>query len=269
MTRAAPRRTTQGSTGSASASGPPPSTVIWQRPLVVGKGGVPITSEQIAEAAFAAADHENLHAVSLKRVAARLGVPAPRLSAYITSRDDLFDLMLDVAYGKLEYPDPVAGGHWRDDLAAVARSTKEVASRHPWMMSLIGSRPPSGPNGLRITELSLRTVDGLGLDVAGMTQVVTTVLAYAYGFVQIELLQPSHRSVVRPDTEHRVATAQYLVRTVADGDHPVLARLFEDPPDAGDTFEAGLACVLDGVAHRLGAAERNQTDAVTDAVTTP
>src|SRR5581483_7472608 len=144
-------------------------TLIWERAEPAGRGATPPPSrEQIVAAAFEIADKEGLHAVSVKRVASKLRIPAPRLEAYLVSREDLLDLMLDGAFGEIEPADE--GADWRSRLRAVAHATQVTAQRHPWLRLLAGTRTPCGPNGLRHSERALAAVDGIGLDASTMTQ---------------------------------------------------------------------------------------------------
>ena len=230
------------------------ATLIWERAEPVGRGATPPPSrEQIVAAAFEIADKEGLHAVSVKRVASKLRLPAPRLEAYLVSREDLLDLMLDGAFGEIEPADE--GADWRSRLRAIAHATQVTAQRHPWLRLLAGTRTPCGPNGLRHSERALAAVDGIGLDASTMTQVVNTVLAYVYGYVQLELVEHPRKSDADAEQQRRAQTARYLVEQVRTGDYPTLARVFSDASlSAADAFESGLEYVLDGIAARVGQA---------------
>jgi AcrR family transcriptional regulator len=229
-----------------------PVTLIWERE-VPDVRGVDLTREQIAEAAFLVAEAENLQAVSLKRVASKLGVPALRLEAYLTTRADLLDLMLDVAYGEIALPD-AQGGDWRADLREIAEATMSTAAKHPWLLQLVGTRPPYGPNGLRNSERALASLSGVGLDVAAMTQAVNAVLAYVYGFVQIEMVK--HARTDDAEGTRQVHTAEYLLAEVSSGAYPNLSALFAGGAalTAEQAFETGLDYVLDGIEKQIGAA---------------
>jgi AcrR family transcriptional regulator len=226
-------------------------TLIWERPEPEGRGTAPAPDRaRILDAAFEIADREGLHAVSVKRVASKLHVPAARLEAYLTSRDDLLDLMLDGAFGEIEPADE--GPDWRSRLRAIAHATQVTAQRHPWLRSLAGTRTPSGPNGLRHSERALAALADLGLDATTMTQAVNTVLAYVYGYVQLEMLDHSRKADADAEAARKVRTAQYLLEQVQTGEYPTLARVFSDASlSADDTFETGLNYVLDGIATRV------------------
>lgn len=228
------------------------NALIWERAEPVARGSsAAVTRDQITQAAFEIADREGLHSVSVKRVASRLRVPALRLESYLASRDDLLDLMLDAAFAEI---DPIhEGDDWRSQLRAMAHATQQTAQRHPWLRSLAGTRTPCGPSGLRHSERALSALDGLGLDAATMTQAVNTVLAYVYGYVQLELLEPSRKADEDAELARRTQTAHYLIGQMQTGQYPTLARVFADATNlsAVDAFESGLDYVLDGIAAQI------------------
>lgn len=237
----------------ASQTAPQSVSLIWERDEPVARGGTAaVPRDQIVQAAFEIADREGLHSVSVKRVASRLRVPAARLESYLTSRDDLLDLMLDGAFAEI---DPVHEGvDWRSQLSAIAHATQQTAQRHPWLRTLAGTRTPCGPHGLRHSERALSALDGLGLDASTMTQAVNTVLAYVYGYVQLEMLEPGRRLDEEAAAERRAVTARYLIGQIETGEYPTLARVFSDASNltAADAFESGLSYVLDGIAAQIG-----------------
>jgi AcrR family transcriptional regulator len=233
---------------------PDAADLLWWRPEPVTPAGRPAAgARQIVAAAFEIADQHGLHDISVKRVAGRLRVSAAVLNRYVASKDDLLDLMLDAALGEIELPpDGVAAG-WRTQLEAIAHATQAVITRHPWLRSLAGTRTPSGPNGLRVSERTLAALAGLGLPPVQGMQLANTVLAYVYGFTQLEMGHRQRGSDADVDSRHRARTAQHLLDAGSSGDYPNLAALFAtcDPLSTADAFDAGLAVVLDGLAAQL------------------
>jgi AcrR family transcriptional regulator len=237
--------------------------LIWERAEPVTPAGRPAADAgHIARAAFEIADREGIDAVSIKRVAGRLKVQATALAGYLGGREDLLDLMLDRAFGELHLPAP--SGDWRHDLRAVAQATQQVALQHPWLRVLAGTRTPSGPNGLRVNEQILAAFDGTGLPPVRTTQLANAVLAFVYGFVQLDT-GAAHRSRdERAEAAHRERTSSYLHEAVGSGNYPHLAGLFADADGltAQAAFEAGLDVVLDGVAAQLAQAQSVQAQSV-------
>src|SRR5437764_8785599 len=73
-------------------------------------GDPPGPAAGIAAAAVAIADREGLDAVSMRRVAARLGTGAASLYRYLESREDLLDLMVDATGAEYVFTAPT--GDW-------------------------------------------------------------------------------------------------------------------------------------------------------------
>jgi AcrR family transcriptional regulator len=197
-------------------------------------------------AAVRLADGEGLAAVTMRRVAAELGVPAMTLYSHVPGKGELVDLMLDSVLGEL-HPDEHAStvGHWRARLEAVARENRRLLLQHPWALSV--GRPPPGPNRMRKHEIELRAVDGMGLSEMQMDLLATLLDGFVRGTVGRtpgnggqqqggEVAESHARQVVDPDRFPTVAR----VAAVAGKDLPAGAY-------ADRAFEFGLERLLDGI----------------------
>src|SRR5580692_8431174 len=91
--------------------------------------------DQILDAALAMADEQGLDAVTMRAVAARIGVTAMALYPHVSSKDDLLDGLVDHLLAELSRPDPAQP--WPDRLRALGRSAREVAHRHPAVAPLL------------------------------------------------------------------------------------------------------------------------------------
>jgi AcrR family transcriptional regulator len=105
--------------------------------------------EAVVDTAVSLADDAGLDAVSVRRVAARLGVTPMALYRYVESKDDLLDAMADRLYEGLSLPDPDA--EWWHGLAELARSTRRLLLAHPWSAPLF-ARPLRGPYAHALDE---------------------------------------------------------------------------------------------------------------------
>ena len=59
----------------------------------------------MVDAGVAIADADGLDALSMRKVASRLGVGAMSLYTYVPGRSELMELMIDPVYAELELPD--------------------------------------------------------------------------------------------------------------------------------------------------------------------
>ncbi|MCW1099771.1 TetR/AcrR family transcriptional regulator [Streptomyces sp. RS2] len=223
---------------------------VWDRPEPPTRP-VPLDRERIVAAAVALADEGGLAAVSVRKVAARLDAGPMRLYGFISTKDELFDLMVDAVYAEtLSEERP---GDWREALQGLAHRTRRAALRHHWLADLLGGRPALGPNGLAVTEATLAALDGLA-DVDTVMRAVETVSAYFTGAIRREVADlRAERDTGLSKTEWQRARGPHVTRTLATGRFPALAKAVYEGThvDAETSFTTGLDWVLDAVAARL------------------
>ncbi|BCJ76107.1 hypothetical protein CS0771_56510 [Catellatospora sp. IY07-71] len=129
---------------------------IWARPERGRRGPAPAHSrDAIVAAAVGLADTGGLEAVSMRAVAAALGMSAAALYRHLSSREDLLDLMVDRCVGELR-PYPPDSDDWLDGLIRLARHQLDLYRRHPWLRDAVAHGPSPGPNTLSYFDECLR-----------------------------------------------------------------------------------------------------------------
>ena len=234
-----------------------PDAPIWVRPAP-GSRRPKLSREQIAQAALAIADSEGFAEVSMRRVAAELGVGTMTLYYYVKTKDELVALMDDALAGEAVLPADQLPSGWRAGLTAIARSSRDVFMRHAWALySLRGARV--GPNGLRHMEQSLTAVSDTPRDVQGKFGLLSIVDDYVFGHVlrssEAWAHPMDHKTLVRIKNffEAQLATGQYpqLAGALGGGDMlGVFAKIAQWM--SGDArFESGLTALLDGMERQM------------------
>jgi AcrR family transcriptional regulator len=223
--------------------------VVWERPEPAQRPVPgPLSRERIVRAAIELADADGLTAVSLRKVAAALGVGPMRLYGYIDTKEELLELMLDALYAGIR---PTGDG-WREVLRSHAEATRSVAHEHEWFADLIGGRPQVGPNTLASGDA---LVAGMGdVHVDTIVPVIAAVRAYVVGAVRREIAERRAARSTGMDTgQWQAASGPYLERTFASGRFPAMAKVVRDGPHltADETFRSGLDFLLDGIAARI------------------
>ena len=218
--------------------------------------------DEIIAATTAVADAEGTEAVSMRRIARELGVGTMSLYWYVSSKEELHQLMLEQVQAEAEAPEP--SGDWRADLRGYARTARAALLRHPWAIDFLGIGPPSGPNDARNAERLMGALDELGLDLLSATHLLLTFGTYVMGAALREIQeirwQRSAAETAARMSEDEIAEflADYGRRVREAGRYPHLARMLEagvdpDSPQTRDErFEFGLDCMLEGIAGRLG-----------------
>lgn len=228
--------------------------LLWRAKEPPARGPKPgLSVDRIVAAAIGVADETGVAALSMRKVAERLGVGTMSLYTYVPGKDELLNLMLDTALSEAEDRRPADfAGTWREALVQHARADREVALRHPWVVSL--TTPGlmlMGPAETARAEFAMKAVSGIGLSPREMVDVVNLVDGYVRGVAQItaDIGTASRESGVDYEDWWEKATPM-LERFIQQSRYPTLhgvwqSGAFETPPEEG--FEFGLARLLDGV----------------------
>lgn len=229
--------------------------LLWRTAAGGARGPKPgLDVDRIVAAAIGIADQEDLTAVSMRRVAERLGVGTMSLYTYVPGRDDLVALMLDATYGQIPRPAHTPG-RWRDNLTRLARDNWDLCLAHPWMLDIPTGRPVLGPHEVAKYDYELGAVDGAGLTDVEMDSVLTLVLDHVRGAARaaVEKSRTAARTGMT-DPEWWQAHAPLLAEHLDTDRFPLAVRVgsaagaaHDAASDPEHAFEFGLARILDGI----------------------
>ncbi len=116
----------------------------------------------VAAAAVRVADAEGLDGLSMARVAKELGFTPMSLYRYVSSKDELLQLMWNASAEGAETL-VLEGVGWRARLRSWAMIQRREIDRHPWITQMPMAAPPLAPNSLAFVERGLEAMDGTGL----------------------------------------------------------------------------------------------------------
>jgi AcrR family transcriptional regulator len=102
-----------------------------------------IDRQLIVDTAVALLRSEGLEQLTLRRLAADLGVSATAVYRHLRAKDELLELVVDSIYMMIEPPAP--RGHWDSRLATLALSSREVFGRFPGLGPYLLARGPAPP----------------------------------------------------------------------------------------------------------------------------
>src|ERR1700729_1298207 len=122
-----------------------------------------LTREAIATAALEIVDSEGLDAMTMRRVAEKLGTGAASLYAHVASKEDLLELVVDRVIGEVEIPPEADPEHWQRDLKQGLRDMRAAIAGHRDIARAIFARIPFGENALGGAEWMIRTLRAGGL----------------------------------------------------------------------------------------------------------
>ena len=199
-----------------------------------------LSADGIFRAALALVDAEGLEALTMRRLAADLGVATMSLYGHVPNKDDLLTGLVNLATAEITLPPPDTPP-W-DALRTIIREFRRVALVHPNLVPLIVRQPPTGAAPLYTLEAALDAMCRAGLDAASAVRVYRVTASYAIGFVSLEcggFFEP-----VDPSAGEQVAPVDL-------GALPRVVEMAAELADwnADEEFEAGLD-ILIGVLSR-------------------
>jgi AcrR family transcriptional regulator len=244
---------------SSETSSKEPLQPIWSRPAP-GERKPTLSRARIVETALQVADAEGFEAVSMRRIASELDAGTMTLYHYVKTKDELIALVGDAIMGELLIPVTEVPDGWREGMAEIARRTRGVFARHPWIIEHMDEQSDdgSGPNMLRHVEQSLDVASRTGLPMEGLFELVALIDDYVFGYVMrardvIDFGDDESTAARRLD-----AMLAYMATQLATGEFPHLAAFAGDDPRGAfaritklttdeQRFERGLRILLDGI----------------------
>jgi AcrR family transcriptional regulator len=211
------------------------------------RGSGPAREDAVA-LAVELADADGLAAVSMRRLAAELGVPTMTVHGLVHGKDGLVMAMLDDVFAAEPWPVVAPDTDWRARLELSARRQWAVYSRHPWVARAISlHRPQPVPALLAIAEWDLSTLEHV---VAGPERRFDLYMVLA-GYVRGMALTLAAERDAEADTgvdadwfvDHDPATARGMARLAG----PAIRRAGPYAFDLDRVFLVGLRALLDGI----------------------
>jgi AcrR family transcriptional regulator len=204
--------------------------------------------ERILVTALALLDAEGLAQLSMRRLAAELGVEAMSLYNYLPSKAALLEGVAELILAEIDLPE-LGVTDWRERLRGGARSLRQVALAHPDAVMLLLAQPLRSEQALRPIELALQTLRSAGFDDLAAVHAFHTLTGFVFGQVLHELHGPF---------AHAGDGAAHVAASLPPERFPAVCALGELAAgrDLEAEFEFGLTAVLDGLAAALPAADR-------------
>lgn len=186
-----------------------------------------LTTIALATAALAVVDRDGLAALSMRAVAAELGVGTMSLYRYVADRDELEVLAAELVLSEVDVSPP-RHALWDKQIAVLVERLRAAVGRRPAVVPLVTAHRHRCPSALRWSESVLGVLSRAGFTGAERAVALRALLGYVVGAVELE---------------HRGPAAE------ADAEFPLLAETSRTAREIGpdDAFRRGLAVVLRGL----------------------
>ena len=218
---------------------------LWRAPRPARRSGG-LSVDRIVAAAIELADADGLTALSMAKLAQRLGCGTMSLYRHVSNKDELVTFMLSSVAGPP--PVPARDANWSDALTVWANGLWDVLLRHPWILQTASSGPPTDPGQLSWLDAGLAALATTGLTEQDKLRAVMAVLHYVRGAAALateagSIPEPSYAGLLG-----RLVDAQRFPALAAALDAGAFDGASGDPLTE---FHSGLRQLIDGVAVRV------------------
>jgi TetR/AcrR family transcriptional regulator, tetracycline repressor protein len=204
-----------------------------------------LTREEIIKEALALLEEHGPGALSMRRLADRLGVAPNALYTHVRGKADLIDGLIDQVYAGLTLkPDPA--GDWAQQLTTLSQDVRAHLLAHPAVVPYALQQPGLGPHSLRLGEAIYDILRPAGFSDQAVVGTVYALLTYILGFVALEV----PRAGTDPQTSDEFVRRMWaFFAALPPGEFPhtvelaaLLARISTD-----DQFQFGIRIFLAGL----------------------
>jgi AcrR family transcriptional regulator len=199
----------------------------------------------VAEA-LAVIAQDGVQALTMRSLAARLGVVPGAVYHHVRNKEQLQDLLLDGVLAEVDVQlDPALG--WTEQLKLLAHRLRRVLEAHPGVAGLLKTRDPLGPHSLALAEAFLAPLQAAGFADRQAGLAFFLLVDYTIGFAVSSPRTSVNEQRVR-DPAIRTQLHQFF-RSLPPDRFPALVALGEHVwvDNRDQRFTAGLQVLVDGL----------------------
>ncbi len=195
-----------------------------------------LTDADVAAAALAVIDRGGIAAFTMRAVAAELNLATMSIYRYVSSREQLEELVVEVLFSEVDVIPPVRAS-WRKQVATLVERVRDVVRAHPQIVPLGLAHRLTSQQGLSLSEAVLTVLAEAGFTGRQRDIANRSLMVYLVGSIQFE-----HFGQLSETGAAAMANLPW-------DQFPLLAESARKTrrPTADQEFQAGLNVVLDGL----------------------
>ena len=207
-----------------------------------------LTRDRVVAEALAVIAEDGVQALTMRRLAARLGVVPGAVYHHVGTKQQLQDLVLDNVLAEVDvHLDPSLA--WTEQLKRLAHRLRTVLEDHPGVAGILKTRDPLGPHSLALAEAFLGPLQAAGFGDREAGLAFFLLVDYTIGFAVGGIPTSVNEQRVR-DPATRAQLHQFF-RSLPRDRFPALVALGEHvwADNRDERFSAGLDVLVSGLEH--------------------
>jgi len=205
-----------------------------------------LTRERVVAEALTLIAEGGAQALTMRTLAARLGVVPGALYHHVRNKQQLQDLVLDGVLAEVDgHLDP--SQPWTEQIKLLAHRLREVLEDHPGVAGILKTRDPLGPHSLALAEAFLSPLQAAGFGDREAGLAFFLLVDYTIGFAVSSSRTSINEQRVR-DAATRTQLHEFF-RSLPPERFPALVALGEHVwvDNRDERFTTGLDVLVDGL----------------------
>jgi TetR/AcrR family tetracycline transcriptional repressor len=205
------------------------------------------SEDDVLDAALALMDADGPVALSIRRIAAALGVTPNAVYTYFPDKSAIEQALIERLLGELNRDVPDTRD-WRADLETLALDLRARLTAHPGAVPLLLGGAMNGPEALRLGERLLEILARAGLQAGDAARASYLIMVYVLGAIALEVADVPQTGALPPEPE-RIATRRAALSQVPAEAFPRTAAVVDESSAWIGTTQYlwGLHRLLDGL----------------------
>jgi len=175
-----------------------------------------LNKDEILDAALTLSDEGGSNAVSVRGIAARVGVAPNAVYTYFPDKAAVISALVERLLGDVNhqvFADRTQP--WRARVESLALELKERLAAHPGAVPLMFSGPMNGPQALGLSERLLELLGDAGLRPTDAARATYLLIVYLFGSIALTIPDPDQASPLPPEDAPMAARSRVSAKTPA------------------------------------------------------
>jgi TetR/AcrR family transcriptional regulator, tetracycline repressor protein len=207
-----------------------------------------LTEDEILDATLQLLDEGGANGVSVRGIAARVGVAPNAVYTYFPDKAAVIRALVERLFGEVDHGVFADRGQpWRQRVESLAVELRARLAAHPGAVILMIGQPRTGQNALALSERLLQLFADAGLTPADAARASRLLFGYVFSSVALDIADLSQSGP--PSTEERIAARHQAFAAAPADQFPRIAAAAATMASTinGEQYLWGLHRILDGI----------------------
>lgn len=197
--------------------------MLWfSAPVSTDQGRQTLTRQRVVTEALTLIAQDGVPGLTMRSLAARLGVVPGALYRHVPNKERLQDLVLDGVLAEVDC-DIDRSLPWTEQITVLAHRLRNVLAAHPGVAALLTTRDPLGPHSLALAEAFLQPLHTAGFPHRQAGHAFFLIVGYTLGFEIGNARSSENQQRLQDPTTRK--QLHHFFRTLPTDRFPTLAAL--------------------------------------------